>query len=78
VLVLSDSNFQEAISTYETLLVEFYAPVRVGNTRVPSPFAAFRCDVYQDPSTMSLCASIGSGVATARSWHPSTRVLLRR
>lgn len=28
VLVLDDSNFDEAIKTYDPLLVEFYAPVR--------------------------------------------------
>ena len=29
VLVLDDSNFDEAIGSFDTLLVEFYAPVRV-------------------------------------------------
>ena len=28
-LVLDDSNFDEAIGSFDTLLVEFYAPVRV-------------------------------------------------
>lgn len=37
VLVLSDSNFQEAITTHETLLVEFYAPVRAHGCLAAAP-----------------------------------------
>ena len=77
VLVLSDSNFQEAITTYETLLVEFYAPVRARGCLASCAHVCldFVCGAHAElVCCTGLCCS---GAVIARSWRLSTRALRR-
>jgi len=66
VLVLGEDNFDAALEEHDTLLVEFYAPVRVARA-VPRAADRGRAVILS-----SNHAFLDSGAATARSWRPST------
>lgn len=78
-IVLSDDNFEDAVKSFDTLLVEFYAPVRV-KMRVVSalplefpPLTDFRRFLMF--ACIVCCREWCSGAVTARSWPLSTRRL---